>query len=192
MDVSWLLVPLSYALGAFPTANLVGRLVGRDPTREGSGNPGASNVYRLAGKRAGIAVLVIDVCKGAVPAAVGLAIGGRSLGVACGLAAMAGHVLPVDRRFRGGKGVATLGGACLVLYPLVSLCLLTVWAAVMRVSRVAALGSLAMAALLPVGVAIRGRPGWEIAAVAAAAIVVIVRHRSNVDRLLRGHERTMS
>jgi acyl phosphate:glycerol-3-phosphate acyltransferase len=192
VDVSWLLVPLSYALGAFPTANLVGRLVGRDPTREGSGNPGASNVYRLAGKRAGIAVLVIDLCKGAGPAAVGLAIGGRSLGVACGLAAMAGHVLPADRRFRGGKGVATLGGACLILYPLVSLCLLAIWVAVMRASRVAALGSLAMAALLPVGVAITGRPGWEVAATAAAAIVVIVRHRSNVDRLLRGHERTMS
>lgn len=192
MDVSWLLVPLAYALGAFPTANLVGRLVGRDPTREGSGNPGASNVYRLAGKRAGIAVLIIDVCKGAVPAAVGLAVGGRGLGVACGLAAMAGHVLPADRRFRGGKGVATLGGACLVLHPAVSLCLLAVWAAVMRASRVAALGSLAMAALLPVGVAIAGRPGWEVAAMAAAAIVVAVRHRSNVDRLLRGHERTMS
>lgn len=192
MDVSWLLVPLAYALGAFPTANLVGRLVGRDPTREGSGNPGASNVYRLAGKRAGIAVLVVDVCKGALPAAVGLAAGGRSLGVACGLAAMAGHVLPVDRRFRGGKGVATLGGACLVLYPVVSLCLVAVWVAVMRASRVAALGSLAMAALLPIGVAITGRPGWEIAATTAAAAVVIVRHRANVDRLLRGHERTMS
>ncbi len=187
-----MLVPLSYALGAFPTATLVGRLVGRDPNQEGSRNPGASNVYRLAGKRAGVAVLVIDVCKGAVPAAIGLAVGGRSLGVACGLAAMAGHVLPIDRRFRGGKGVATLGGACLVLYPLVSLCLVAVWAAVMRTTRVAALGSLAMAALLPVGVAIRGRPGWEIAAMTAAAIVVIVRHRTNVDRLLRGRERTVS
>jgi glycerol-3-phosphate acyltransferase PlsY len=192
VDVSWLLVPLSYVLGAFPTAGLVGRLVGRDPSREGSGNPGASNVYRLAGKRAGIVVLIVDVCKGALPAAIGLAVGGRPLGVACGLAAMAGHVLPVDRRFRGGKGVATLGGACLVLYPMVSLCLLVVWVAVMRASRVAALGSMAMAALLPVGVAIVGRPAWEIAAATAAAIVVIVRHRSNVERLLGGREHTMT
>lgn len=192
MDVSLLLVPLAYALGAFPTAGIVGRLVGRDPNREGSGNPGASNMYRLAGKRAGAAVLVIDVCKGALPTAVGLSVGGRSLGVACGLAAMAGHVLPADRRFRGGKGVATLGGACLVLYPVVSLCLLAVWAAVMRASRIAALGSLAMAVLLPVGVALAGWPNWEIAAATAAAAVVVVRHRTNVERLLRGREATMS
>ena len=87
------------------------------PTREGSGNPGATNVLRVAGRRAGAIALVGDLLKGAVPAAVGWAVGGHGLGVACGVAAVVGHVLPATRRFRGGKGVATAAGMAVVLFP---------------------------------------------------------------------------
>lgn len=191
MDLWWLLVPASYMLGAFPTAHLVGRLTGNNPSAEGSGNPGASNMYRVAGRRAGAAVLVGDAIKGLVPAAVGLAADGRALGLACGMAAMIGHVLPITRRFRGGKGVATLAGASWVLYPLVSVALLGVWAVAMRLFRTASIGSLAMVSLLPVGVAVRGRPWWEVLVTAAAALVVVVRHRSNIERILRKQERTV-
>lgn len=192
MWTGWaLLVPVSYVLGGFPTAQLIARRRGHDPTREGSGNPGASNVYRVAGRRAGLWVLLGDLAKGALPAAVGLAAGGRSLGIAAGIAAMVGHVAPVQRSFRGGKGVATLGGACIVLFPGVSAALVAVWAAVMRTTRIAALGSLAMALLLPVGVAVSGRGSDEVLAMAAASAVVVVRHRSNIVRLARGSEQAV-
>ena len=193
MDVWWwLLVPTSYLLGGFPTAHLIGRLTGNDPSREGSGNPGASNMYRVAGRRAGMAVLVGDILKGLVPTLVGFAVDGRPLATACGLAAMVGHVLPAGRGFRGGKGVATLGGMCLFLHPFVSAGVVAIWAVVMRRFRVASVGSMVMAVLLPVGVALRGRAGWEVAAAIGAAAVILVRHWSNIVRLVRNQERALS
>ncbi|MFV2038746.1 MAG: glycerol-3-phosphate acyltransferase [Acidimicrobiales bacterium] len=189
MDAWWLLVVVSYVIGAFPTAQLIGRFTGNDPTSEGSGNPGASNMFRVAGKRAGALVLFGDGLKGFVPAAVGFAAGGRPLGLACGLAAMMGHVLPFARGSRvGGKGVATLAGASAFLYPLVAISLLIVWVVLTRVSRTPAIGSLVIALALPVGVAARGRPAWEVAAMAAASGVVIVRHWSNIKRLAHHEE----
>ncbi len=185
-------MPASFLLGAFPTAELIGRLAGHDPIAEGSGNPGASNVYRVAGRRAGVAVLLGDVLKGFIPAAVGVAAGGRALGLACGVAAMLGHIFPVTRGFRaGGKGVATMGGACWFLYPLVAFGLIAVWGVLMRTLRVASVGSLAMIVLLPVGVALRGRPGWEVAVVAGASAVVLARHWPNIRRIARREEQVL-
>lgn len=186
-----MLVPLSYLLGAFPTALLIGKLTGHDPTTEGSGNPGASNVLRVAGRRAGAAVLVGDALKGAVPALVGLAVDGRPLAVACGVAAMAGHIAPVGRIRTGGKGVATLGGAVTVLNPIVALALMSSFLVVMWRFRIPALGSLTMAALLPIGLIVRGRPWWEVGAMTAAAALVAVRHRANIARLWRRDELTI-
>ena len=105
---------------------------------------------------------------------------------------MVGHVAPMLRGFRGGKGVSTLGGACILLHPIVSLCVVAIWALVMRTFRVASVGSLVMALLLPVGVALRGRPGWEVAAMAGATVVIFVRHWSNIVRLVRNEERALS
>lgn len=184
----WLLIVPAYVLGVFPSALLVGRLTGHDPTREGSGNPGASNVYRVAGRRAGAATLVADIAKGAVPSAVGLMADGRALGLACGIAAMAGHVFPVTRGLRGGKGVATAGGMSIVIYPLVSLALLGVWLVAIAISRRASIASLVLCVALPVGVALGGRPWAEVATTACVGIVVVVRHRDNIRRLLRRQE----
>jgi glycerol-3-phosphate acyltransferase PlsY len=183
-----LLVVAAYLVGTFPTALLVARRRGHDPTTEGSGNPGATNVYRVAGRRAGVVVLLGDVAKGALPAAAGLAVGGRAWGVAAGAAAVLGHVAPLTRRLRGGKGVATAGGMSLVLWPVVSVVLLALFAVTSRISRVASIGSLAMAAGLPVGVALSGRAGWEVAAAAGLAVVVVARHHDNIRRLLGGRE----
>ena len=107
-----LVVVAGYLLGTFPTAALVGRLTGHDPTAEGSGNPGATNVYRTSGRGAGVAVLLDRPGQGrpgrrARPPASAT----TSSGVAAGAAAVLGHVAPVTRRFRGGKGVATAAGA---------------------------------------------------------------------------------
>lgn len=190
-DAAWLLVVPAYAAGTFPTALLVGRRTGVDPTRVGSRNPGASNTYRTAGRAAGALVLAGDLGKGALATGVGLLAGGRPVGVACGLAAVLGHVAPLTRGLRGGKGVATAAGVALVLHPLPSLLLAAVWAAVAGLTRVAALGSIVIALALPVAAALRGASTWEVIALAGCSALVLVRHRENLDRLRRGEERAL-
>ena len=189
--VKALVVAVAYLLGTVPTALLVGRRLGRDPTREGSGNPGASNVYRTAGPRAGAVVFAGDLLKGIVATGLGLAAGGRLLGLACGAAAVVGHVLPVTRRLRGGKGVATASGLVVVLDPLLAAVVGLGWLVLARVSGTASLASLAAAALLPAGFALRGRPLAEVVGLAAVAAVVVARHAGNIGRLVRGDERPL-
>lgn len=191
MDLAWLLTVPAYLVGTFPTAILVGRRAGRDPTREGSGNPGASNSFRTMGRRAGAVVLVGDLAKGAVAAGVGLATGNRAVGVACGVAAVLGHVAPATRRFRGGKGVATGAGMALVLLPVPTLGLVGLWALAVRRTGAAAAGSVAVALGLPVVAAVVGRPAGEVVAFAACGGLVVARHRGNLGRLRRGEERSL-
>jgi glycerol-3-phosphate acyltransferase PlsY len=174
-----------------PTALLVGRRLGRDPTREGSGNPGASNVYRTAGARAGAMVFAGDLIKGMTATGIGLAAGDRRLALACGAAAVVGHIAPVTRRFRGGKGVATAIGMVLVLFPLLAAGAAVVWGAVAKLTRKASLASIVVTVVLPVGVAVTGRPMVEVTAVTAVAALVVVRHASNIERLIRGDERSL-
>ncbi|HSO95052.1 MAG TPA: glycerol-3-phosphate acyltransferase, partial [Acidimicrobiia bacterium] len=109
------LVPAAYLLGTFPSAGLVARTQGRDVLREGSGNPGASNVFRLHGWKAGLVVLLFDIGKGAGAAAVGVAIDGHRGAFILGVAAVIGHVFPVTRRFKRGRGVATAAGVLAVV-----------------------------------------------------------------------------
>src|SRR5690606_24823442 len=109
-----------------------------------------------------------------VPTAAALALDGRPLAVAAGIAAVLGHVFPATRGFRGGKGVATAGGAALVLWPAVSCALIVVFVVLARFVGTASVGSLAMAVGLPVGVAVLGGPAWEVAAAAGTAALVIV------------------
>ncbi len=182
------LVVVAYVIGMFPTAQIVGRQLGLDPTRAGSGNPGASNVYRLAGRRAGVIVGVIDMLKGAIPAGLALLIAGRPEAHAVWVAAVAGHVWPVTRGFRGGKGVATAGGAGLVISPLIGLACAGVFLVTVKVGRVAALGSLGMALVYPIIAAMVGRPGWEVGVSAGVASILVIRHQSNIRELIRRDE----
>lgn len=187
------LVPVAYVLGMFPSAAMVARASGIDITAAGSGNPGASNVSRLLGWRRGVLVFLLDAAKGAFAAGAGWVLVGRHAGYVCAAAAALGHMIPVLRRFgakrfRGGKGVATVGGAMFVLQPIVSAVLLAVWFAISRLTKKASLGSLAIVILLPVGEALLGAPAWEIVASIALGAFVLLKHGSNIKRLIRREE----
>jgi glycerol-3-phosphate acyltransferase PlsY len=183
-----LVVVAGYLLGTFPTAALIGRVTGHDPTAEGSGNPGATNVLRTSGRRAAVAVLVVDLAKGALAAGLGLLVGDHTLGVVAGAAAVLGHVAPAGRRFRGGKGVATAAGASAVLFPVLSLALAVVFAVTVVLTRRVSVASLVLALLLPMGVALGGYAGIEVLVTAGVSLVVITRHHENIRRLIRGEE----
>jgi glycerol-3-phosphate acyltransferase PlsY len=175
-------------LGTFPSAVLVARSRGIDILREGSGNPGASNVGRVLGGRWGAMVFALDAVKGALPAGVGLLSGSRPAAYLLVTAAVLGHMFPITRRFHGGKGVATMGGAVMVLHPLISLALLVLWAVVRRTTHKASLASLIITVGLPIAVAVRGARGWEVTWVIALCALVLARHADNIRRLLSGSE----
>jgi len=190
--VAWVLsIVGAYLVGTFPTAILVGKRQGVDPTTQGSGNPGATNMYRVGGKRAGAIVLGGDLLKGVIPTLVGWAVDGRPLAFACWAAAVVGHIFPVFRRFRGGKGVATAGGGVLTLLPLVAGCCIAAFVAVLKIAKKSSVGSLVMATLVPILAAVFGRPGWEVGTAAGVSAVVVARHWSNLVRLIRGTEQVV-
>jgi acyl phosphate:glycerol-3-phosphate acyltransferase len=179
----------AYLLGTFPTAHLIVRAHGRDVTAEGSGNPGASNVARLLGARWGVLAFLGDAAKGAVPAGAGLVLEGRAGGYLLGVAAVIGHVFPVTRRFKGGRGVATAAGMMLVLHPLIAVGLMLMWLVVGKVLKLASVASLVCASALPVlAWAVDDRDGWEIAVLSAISLLIVARHAKNLRRLVRGSE----
>ncbi len=190
----------AYLLGTFPSAEIVARASGVDITTAGSGNPGASNVTRVLGWRKGVLVFMLDAAKGAIATLVGLWAGGwdggpadpRVAGYVLGAAAIVGHVFPVTRRFRGGKGVATGSGVMAVLHPAVVAALAVVWLVMSRLTGRASVASIACVALFPIGLAVTGAPAWEFGATVALAALVLARHAGNVARLLRGGEPSLT
>jgi acyl phosphate:glycerol-3-phosphate acyltransferase len=182
------LVPLAYLLGTFPSAVMVARSRGVDILTQGSGNPGASNVARVLGGRWGALVFLLDAVKGALPASVGLILDTRPGAYFLVSAAVLGHMFPATRRFRGGKGVATMAGAMMVLHPLTSLVLTAVWFVTRKVTGKASLASLAITFGLPVCLAVSGVPAWEFASVIALCLLVLVRHIDNIKRLIARRE----
>ena len=186
-----LLLPIAYVIGTFPSAALVARANGIDIRSVGSGNPGASNVTRVLGWRKGVWVFVLDAAKGALAAGIGLAAGGRPAGYALGAAAVVGHVFPVWQRFRGGKGVATGGGIAAVMAPIAFGLLVLMWFAISQTTKKASVASIAVVALLPVGVAIEQRRWWEVLAIVGICVLVMARHLGNIRRLLARREHAL-
>jgi len=182
------LLPVAYLVGTFPSAGLVARTQGRDVLREGSGNPGASNVFRLLGWRAGLVVLLLDIGKGAGAAGVGAAIDGHRGAFILGVAAVVGHVFPVTRRFRGGRGVATAAGVMAVIFPLEIAVLGVVWFGIARGLRKASVASIVCSIAFPVIVAARDGSALDLAVTSGLAALIVARHLANVRRLVRGEE----
>ncbi len=170
-----------YLVGAVSPATLLARARGVDLREVGSGNPGASNAGRALGRKTGVLVAVLDVAKGAVPAAV-FATADHRAGLVAGLAAVVGHVTSPYLRGRGGKGVATAAGAILGSHPLWVVFVLATWVLVLGLSRWIALASICAALAVLVTAVVAGHDIWWAAAVAA---IVLVRHTSNVARRLR-------
>jgi glycerol-3-phosphate acyltransferase PlsY len=183
-----LLVPVAYLLGTFPSATLVARRRGVDVTAEGSGNPGASNTFRLLGWKAGALVFAMDVLKGALAALAGLAVDGHRGAYVLGVAAVLGHVLPVTRKFKGGRGVATGAGVLLVIFPLLTLAMGALWVVLARVTHKASVASITVAIAYPIAVALAGHEAGDIIVISVMALLVVGRHLSNVRRLVKGEE----
>jgi glycerol-3-phosphate acyltransferase PlsY len=189
-----LLVVAGYLLGSLPFGFWLPRaLRGVDIRTVGSGNVGASNVWRSCGARLGLSVALLDVGKGAAAALLGRYLGGELVGVLAGTAALAGHWRPVFLGFaRGGKVVATTGGVVLALAPLAGLCAFAVWLAVFLAFRYASVASLAAGLTLPLFALAFGASWPVVGFTAGAAVAIAVLHRSNIRRLLRGEERRAS
>jgi glycerol-3-phosphate acyltransferase PlsY len=185
-----LLAAGGYLVGSIPFGYWLVLLVkGEDIRRQGSGNIGATNVWRTYGRSLGIPVALLDVAKGFVPALVGLAVGGEWAGVLAGAAAMLGHARPVFLRFqKGGKTVATAGGVSFALAPLAALCCLGIWVVAFLLTRYASVASLLTATALPLLCLAFGEPWPTVAFAAAAALAVFFLHRHNIRRLLSGTE----
>ena len=179
-----------YLLGSMPFGYWVPKLVrGEDIRTKGSGNVGASNVFRVYGRSLGVPVALLDLAKGFAAAALGLWVGGALVGVLAAAAAMVGHAYPVFLRFqKGGKMVATAGGATLALAPLAAVCCIAVWLVVFVATRYASLASLVTALALAFFVIVLDYPWPIIAFGIAGAAAVIALHRQNIRRLLSGTE----
>ena len=197
--VGVLLLAAGYLVGSIPFGVLVSRrAAGVDPRSVGSGNIGASNVTRSAGKAAGAATLVLDAAKAAVPmllarpllerlgASPGAA---EAWSVGVGLAAFAGHLWPVWLRFQGGKGVATALGVFLVLAPVQALLGAAAFALAYGATRIAAVGSLTGVAVCTIGTfLVHGAASAVSWAGLVVAALIAWRHRGNIQRMLRGTE----
>jgi len=180
----------AYLMGSLSSAIVLCKLAGLpDPRTQGSGNPGATNVLRFGGKKLAATVLIIDVLKGVLPVVVAELLGLDQAWVAAtALAAFIGHLYPVFFQFKGGKGVATALGGFLAFSPSLAGVILLTWLIVFKLSRISSLSAILAASLGPVYSlwlidSINAR--WIILVI---AIMLIIRHRGNIERLLVGEE----
>jgi acyl phosphate:glycerol-3-phosphate acyltransferase len=185
-----LIVLGGYLLGSVPFGYVLPRVLrGEDVRERGSGNVGASNVWRVYGRSLGVPVAILDVAKGFVPAAVGLWLGGDWVGVLAGAAAMIGHARPVFLGFsKGGKMVATAGGVALALAPFAAIACLFAWLVAFAAFRFASLASIVAAVALPLLCYAFGASWPVVGFTSIAAVGVLVLHRQNIRRLLAGTE----
>jgi glycerol-3-phosphate acyltransferase PlsY len=184
------LIAVGYLVGSMPWGYWLVRVFrGEDIRKQGSGNIGASNVWRVYGSKLGIPVLLLDVAKGFVPALIAVHLVDYLAAALAGGAAMLGHYRPLFLRFqRGGKVVATGGGAFLGMAPLAALAGLAVWIVVFLVTRYPSVASMVTAVSLVVWSLLFGYP-WPVTTFAAlTAVAVILLHRTNIRRLMHGEE----
>ncbi len=183
-----ILVIISYLIGAIPFSLLIGRIFYKVDIREhGSGNIGTTNTFRILGKKAGIIVLVLDMLKGAVPVYIAMLMAVDMHIFIPGLISAIGHVYPIFLKFRGGKAVATGGGAVLAYNPIVFIILLSSFLITLKLSKYVSLSSIVAAVTLIVLSLFLQDPLFMAFAI-VLGLVVIIRHISNIKRILNGTE----
>jgi len=183
----------AYLLGSIPVGLVLARLKGQDPRKVGSGNIGATNVMRAAGKTLGIITLLGDILKGLIPTGLAILYGlSPVFVVAIGLAAFLGHLFPVYLRFKGGKGVATALGVFLALKPVAIPILLVVFIAVLLLWRYVSLGSLVGTALMPMLLLLFSAPVEYVVGSLIVGVFIYWKHRENIRRIMSGTESRFS
>ena len=194
--VTALYVAVAFACGSLPTAFLMGRAKGIDIRQHGSGNVGATNAFRVLGKTWGLACLLIDALKGALPVLAAMHFGETTMNDFApwlvGIAAVAGHMFSPFMRFRGGKGVATTLGVMLAIVPLPMLAVMVVGSLIIWRTGFVSLSSIVSAALLPfcvLAIHWSARPWVAVAVTALMGAAIIFKHRSNISRLRAGTEK---
>lgn len=185
---------LSYLLGSIPNGLWLCRALWHvDLRQHGSHNIGATNAWRTLGKGPGFLVFFLDMLKGLLAVWLGeILVGTPLVMILCGVLAIVGHSLSLFLRFHGGKGVATGLGVILMLMPKVTVIVFLVWLLLVLATRYVSLGSIVAAALVPVLALVFGYPALYVAFGVLAAALIIVRHRSNITRLLNGTENRIS
>lgn len=180
---------VAYLLGSIPSGLLLGKAYGIDVRREGSGNIGATNLYRTVGRKVGVLTLVCDCLKGFIPVLVVKSSAlPADLAAWVGLAAFCGHVFSIFLRFKGGKGVATALGVFLALSPWAVAIALGVFLGLVLKWRYISLGSMVAAAVMPPAVFLLGCSRAVLLVTAFVAVIVIVKHHENIKRLVEGTE----
>lgn len=189
--IEWLLVSAAYLIGSISSAIIVCRLMGLDDPREqGSGNPGATNVMRIAGKKAAAITLVGDALKGLLPVLIAKFLEVDTLllsGVV--FAAFIGHLYPVFFAFKGGKGVATSLGLTLGVSWLLGAIVAATWFIVYKISKISSLSALISALLTPIYVWFLVGDKYLTIIFVIISIVLLWRHKGNIERLLKGDEK---
>ncbi len=191
--MSAVLVGAAYVSGSIPFGYLIGKRRGVDVRNVGSGNIGATNVARSLGKKTGVLVLLLDALKGALPTFVASTLFHRgqlsvSFLAAVALATIIGHCYPIWLRFKGGKGVATSLGVFLVIDPAMAGIGVVIFAALYAAFRMASIGSVAAAVAFPLLLWIADRDPALVQLGIAGAVIIVVKHRSNLLRILQGQE----
>ncbi len=187
----WLLVALGYLAGSIPFGVIITSLfAGKDVRAAGSGNIGATNVARVAGKKLGALVLLLDAAKGSLPVVLGLWLAPQNalLHVAIGAAAFLGHVFPVWLEFKGGKGVATALGVLLVLLPISALIGFATWVIILAATRISSIGSLLGALLAIISSFFLGRPLEYSLLGVGLLLAMLWTHRGNLERIFKRTE----
>lgn len=184
-----IVVVTAYLIGSIPTGLLLGKAYGIDVRKEGSGNIGATNLYRTVGRKVGIITLIGDCLKGLLPVLlVKLSSLPPESAAWVGLAAFCGHVFSLFLKFKGGKGVATALGVFLALAPLAVAIAIALFACLMFLWRYVSLGSIAAAAIMPLALFILGGSRVDTSVTLVIAVIVIIRHHENIRRLISGTE----
>lgn len=193
MKEAIILIVAGYALGNIPFSYIVGKRMGAvDIRHHGSGNTGATNVYRVLGIKAGIWAFLGDFVKGLAATLLGRSLMGPEGAALCGAMAMVGHCYPAVLGFKGGKGVATSGGLVFGLDPLVAVVLTAIQLGIMKTTRYVSLASVISAGLFPIAMLLRNSPLPVVLYSLAVGLLIIFRHRSNIERLIRGEESKIS